>query len=547
MRTSRKLVTTITTAAVVTGAIVACGGGNRGPLALDAVQACSALSGQAVAGARVTSVNVVAETAVVPKHCNVALAVDPSLNVEMRIPDSWNGKLHYGGGGGFNGFIQMIHDAAGGGGTDLDNHGLNLAALKQGYINISSDGGHKGKIPTAEAVDASWVPGNPTAENLYAGQAIPTVMAGALELIKKAYGARPSKSYFEGCSNGGREALISAQKYPDLFDGIISRAPASNFVASVGAFQANMKATVLNPTLNFTPAKVQLLSNAVLSACDGLDGVTDGIVSNPAACTFTAATARSQLRCAGGADAGDTCLSDAQLGVADTWTSAKTFGGKYTTPGWPLTGNESAADNWDGWLFGGKQFAFQYGAISGFILKDPATGPLPPQDATVINTLFFDFDAASNATALAGFSATGDALNPDLRTFSSQGRKLLLWHGYADPALSVKNTTGYYQNVVTSVGGQAVADAFTRYYVAPGVNHCHGGVGADKSDLLAALDNWVTKGIAPGTLSAAQMTIAGAINFTRPLCVYPQYPRYTGPANDANAAKQASNYSCVSP
>jgi len=95
MRTSRKLVATITTAAVVTGAIVACGGGNRGPLALDAVQACSALSGQAVAGARVTSVNVVAETAVVPKHCNVALAVDPSLNVEMRIPDSWNGKLHY--------------------------------------------------------------------------------------------------------------------------------------------------------------------------------------------------------------------------------------------------------------------------------------------------------------------------------------------------------------------------------------------------------------------------------------------------------------------
>ncbi|MDB5871684.1 MAG: Feruloyl esterase [Ramlibacter sp.] len=549
MTSGSKLASSMVAVAAVTTAIVACGGGNSAPAPvpapLDAVQACSSLTGQTIAGARVTSASVVAETATVPKYCNVAATIEPALNLELRIPNSWNGKLHYGGGGGFNGFIQQIYDAAGGG-TDLDNHGLNLSALKQGYINVSSDGGHKGKIPTAEAVDASWVPGNAAAEKLYAGDAIPAVAAAAVEMIRKAYGAAPSRSYFEGCSNGGREALISAQRYPDLFDGIISRAPASNFVASVGSFQTNMKVTVLNPTLNFTPAKVALLSNAVLAACDGLDGVVDGLVSNPAACTFTAATARTQLRCTGGADTGDTCLSDAQLAVVDTWTSPKTFAGRYTTPGWPLSGNEKATDNWDTWLFGGKQFAFQYGAISGFIQKDPTTGPLPPMDATAVNTLFFDFDAPASAAGLAGFSATGDALNADLRPLASKGRKLIMWHGGADPALSVKNTTSYYQSVVAAVGGQASADAFARYYIAPGVNHCHGGAGADKSDLLSALDTWVTNGTAPATLSAAKTT-SGVTTFTRPLCAYPLYPRYVGPANDANAAKVAANYSCVTP
>ncbi|HEU0203177.1 MAG TPA: tannase/feruloyl esterase family alpha/beta hydrolase [Burkholderiaceae bacterium] len=524
--------------------LVACGGSNGGS---DSAAACAALAGRKIAAATVVAAVDVAASGPAPAYCKVSARIEPALNFEMRIPNAWNGKLHYGGGGGFNGFIPAVFDAAGGGGTDLDNHGLNLAALNRGYINLSSDSGHAGKIPGLEAVDASWVPGNPTAEALYAQGAVPTVMAAAAEMIKETFGRAPTASYFEGCSNGGREALINAQRYPELFDGVIARAPASNFVASVGAFQRNMRAAALNPTLNFTPAKVALLSNAVLAACDALDGIADGVVSNPAACSFDANTARTTLRCAGGTDTGDSCLSDDQLALVDTWTTAKTFAGTYVTPGWPLTGNESAPGNWDPWLFSGIQFLFQYGAISGFILKDPATGPLPPQDATAVNTLFFDFDDPANATALASFSGAVDATNPDLRAFTNSGRKLLLWHGGTDPALSVKNTTGYYQNVVAAVGGQATADTFARYYIAPGVNHCHGGVGADKSDLLAALDDWVTKGTAPAALNAAQLAADGSINFTRPLCRYPQYPRYTGPAGDANAAKLAANYTCTTP
>ncbi|MBI3285148.1 MAG: tannase/feruloyl esterase family alpha/beta hydrolase [Burkholderiales bacterium] len=542
MKANRKFIFTVAAAGVAAG-ISACGGS---PAPVDAAQACAALAGQTVAGAT-ASAALVAASGPVPGYCNISATIAPALNFEMRIPNNWNGKLHYGGGGGFDGVIQKIYDAAGGGGTDADNHGLNLAALSKGYINISSDSGHQGKIPGYEAIDASWFPGNPTAQRLYADLAVPSVMAAAVEMIKKVYGSAPGKSYFEGCSNGGREALMTAQRYPTLFDGIIARAPASNFVASLGSFQNNMRMVATNPSLNFTAAKVRLLSKAVLAACDGLDGVVDGIVSNPAACTFDAASARSTLRCTGGADTGDSCLSDAQLAVVDTWTASKTFAGKYTTPGWALTGNESALNNWDAWLFGGFQFAFQYGGIAGIIQQDAKTQPLPPQDASALDTLAFDFDAPANAAALNAIAAAFDASNPDLRPFMNNGRKLLLWHGGADPALSSKNTTGYYQSVVATVGGQAAADAFARYYIAPGVNHCHGGVGADKSDLLTALDAWVSNGTAPSGLTASKLAGDGSAAFSRPLCAYPLYARYTGPANDANAARLASNYACTSP
>ncbi|HEY2559320.1 MAG TPA: tannase/feruloyl esterase family alpha/beta hydrolase [Caldimonas sp.] len=538
--------------AAVTALVTACGGDDNPASQLTAQQACTALAGATVGSATVAAAVMVAASGPVPSYCKVSAKIEPSLNYEMRIPDGWNGKLHYGGGGGFNGFINGLFDPTGG----HDNNGLNLAALNQGYINVASDGGHAGTIPGAQDVDASWVPGNPAAERQYADLALPTVKSSAVEMIRKAYGSAPTKSYFEGCSNGGREGLISAQRFPNLFDGIVSRAPALNYVSSVGAFETNQQGILLNPALNFTPAKVALLSDAVLAACDAQDGVADGVVSNPAACTFTAATARATLRCAGGADTGNTCLSDAQLAVVDTWTTPKTFAGKYLNPGWMLTGNESAAGNWDAWLFaaaapgapagsGSAQYLFAYGGISGFLLKNPTTAPLAFLDPAGANTLSYDFNAASNAAAVTALSSELDASDPDLRPFSNSGGKLLLWHGGTDPALTIKGTIGYYQSVIAKVGGQTAADAFARFYVAPGVNHCAGGPGADKSDLLSALDAWVTNGTAPGQLSAAKLAADGSTTFTRPLCQYPKYPRYTGAAGDANAAKLAVNYTCT--
>lgn len=548
---NRRRVLPILLAALVAG----CGGSDE-PGTIGAEQACAALAGKTLAGAAVSAAAMVPASGVVPTHCKVNATIAPALHFELRIPQAWNGKLHYGGGGGFNGSIPALHDAAGGGGTDADNHGLNLAALTKGYINVASNSGHAGKIAGAEAVDASWAPGDPVALRRFADAALPAVMDAAVAMVKTAYGRAPSKSYFEGCSNGGREALIGAQRYPALFDGVIARAPAYGIVTTLGSFQRNMKAIVLNPALNFNAAKVALLSKAVLAACDGLDGVADGVVANPAACGFDAAAARTALRCAGGADAGDTCLSDAQLAVIDTWTSPAQFAGRFAHAGWALTGNESAPGNWDAWLLasagpgapagsGAYQFLFAYGGISGFVRRSPATQPLALLDPAATATLRYDFD--SDPAALWALAAELDATDPDLRPYMNRGGKLLLWHGGADPALSHRNTTAYYQAMVAKVGGQDRADAFARYYLAPGVNHCHGGAGADKTDLLAALDAWASAASAPGDLAAARRAADGSTALTRPLCRYPSYPRYVGPAGDAAAARQAAHYTCAAP
>ena len=179
------------------------------------------------------------------------------------------------------------------------------------------------------------------------------------------------------------------------------------------------------------------------------------------------------------------------------------------------------------------QYLFQDTTVKNYLARNPA------QDS-----LAYTWDA--NLNAVYALAALNDATNADLRPFKNSNAKLILWHGGNDAALSHKATTAYYQAATAAVGGQAAMNEFARYYIAPGVNHCAGGPGADDADLLAALDAWVSTNTAPGTLTARKV-VAGATQFTRPLCQYPQYARYTGPANNAAAAALASNYTCTAP
>ncbi|MEJ1130304.1 tannase/feruloyl esterase family alpha/beta hydrolase [Variovorax sp. CCNWLW225] len=487
------------------------------PPVVTAQKACSDLNGKTVAGAALTAV-MEAASAGTPVYCKVTGTIAPALNFQISLPAAWNGKLYYQGGGGYNGAISPP----------------GAPALSQGYAVVASDSGHQDS-----GLSADFALTDTFAAQLFGSLSVPTVMSTATETLATAYGALPAKSYFEGCSNGGREALMAVQRSPNLFDGVIARAPAYNWVGFMGAFNRNSRALAA-PGGAFSAAKTALLSTQVRNACDALDGITDGVVSNQAACT-PAVVNVAALRCAGGGDTGDSCLSDAQLDVVASWTTEATFTGSPTfrNAGWNLTGNEDDPGAWRTWLTGdgnvtmALQFLFQDTTVKNYLARD----------RTVDSLAYTPWD--QNQNALYAMAALNDATNADIRPFINSGGKLILWHGGNDAALSARSTVEYHANMRNAVGAPA-ADASTRFYVAPGVNHCAGGPGADSADLLTALDQWVTKSAAPATLVAEKRDADGAVVLSRPLCQYPQYPRYTGPANDAAASRLAANYACTS-
>jgi feruloyl esterase len=483
----------------------------------SAASVCAALSGRSIAAVSLTT-TIVPASAAAPTYCKVTGVIDEGFRFEMRLPEDWNGKLYYGGGGGYDGVMPP----------------LVLPALQQGYVQVVSNGGH---VDTGDGMSAAFIENNPRAAELFGSQSVPAVMAVAVPIIREAYGAPPTRSYFEGCSTGGREALMAVQRNPELFDGVIARAPAFNWVGFMGQFNGVSRALAA-PGGAFSAAKATLLAQHVRDACDGLDGVRDGIVSNRQACTTRVVNIAS-LRCAGGGDLGDSCLSDAQLAVVRTWTSDVSYaGGAYRSRGYPLTGNEDDPMNFGIWASGNGDVR----TAGQYIMQDSTLRYYLARDAHVDSLTYAPWD--QNRGALDRMAALNDATQTDIRPFIRRGGKLIVWQGASDAALSVNSTVDYVTTMQRTVG-RANAAASTRFYVAPGVNHCTGGVGADETDLLSALDHWVTSGSAPSALLATKRDETGAVGFTRPLCVYPQYPRYIGPPNDAAAARSASNYVCT--
>jgi hypothetical protein len=503
--------------ALMSASLLMSGCGGSASRVVTAEMACATLSGKTIGGATLTTA-VVPAIGTAPTYCKVSGTLAPALNFEIRLPDAWNGKLYYAGGGGYDGVMTE----------------LVVPPLTQGYAEVVSDSGHQG-----DGMSAAFALNDTFAAQLFGSQSVPTVMSAALKVVTAAYGAPPSESYFEGCSNGGREALMAVQRNPNLFDGVIARSPGYNWVGFMGAFNRTAKALAA-PGGAFSAAKTALVAKHVRDACDGLDGIVDGVVANPAACTAKVVNVTA-LRCAGGTDTGDTCLSDAQLAVVKSWTTDAVFKGSstYRSRGYNLTGNEDDPGGFGLWVSGNGdvkkagQFMFQDTSVKYVLARDPNA-----------DSLKYAWD--KNQSALYSMAALNDATQTDIRAFINSGGKLIVWHGGSDSALSVNSTIEYMTNMEKSVGAENAA-ASTRFYVAHGVNHCEGGVGPDKTDLLTALDQWVTKGITPGTLTAEKLDAKGAVTRTLPLCQYPQYPKYTGPSNDAAAAKLAANYTCTSP
>jgi feruloyl esterase len=456
----------------------------------------------------------------------------PGIEFEVNLPTRWNFKALQMGGGGYDGTLV----------TGLRGEGLQLTGadspLKQGFVTLGSDGGHKG----GPGFDGTFALNDEALLN-YGRQSVKKTHDAAVAIIKARYGTGAKRFYFIGNSQGGHEALDAAARYPADYDGVIANYPAYNVMMlhlgslNVGkAIYGNGGAGWLNAS------KVKLLTDAVVAACDELDGAKDGIVSNVAACnrTFTIDTVRAKLRCAGGQDAGDTCLSDAQIEAVRTITSSY-------SPGFSIAG----ADRFPRWpLLEGSKFQ-----IANFGDKAVPTNPPGPKDALLYSagaatakyvvTRNPQLDALTFNPSLwkARIQEAGailDVTDIDLTSFRRKGGKIIITHGTEDEFITPHNSDAYYERHLALQGRERM-DSFVRYYKIPGLSHGFGTFNA-KYPGLATLDDWVDKGIAPGVLIATDEN-PNSLNRTRPMCPYPKWPKFTG--RTGASLNDAANFTCV--
>jgi feruloyl esterase len=373
-----------------------------------------------------------------------------------------------------------------------------------------------------------------------------------MEIVARRYGRRPARLYYMGSSEGGREGLAMAQRFPADYDGVISRVPVINWTGLQHAGHRSGLVQQNGGWLN--PAKVQLVSRGVLAACDELDGLADGIVSHYLACgaVFTAQA----LRCPTGRNEGDACLSNAQVAALEAVHAPFEFpftvangvraypgfghGGEAQTGGYPqwVTGTTAAAFPVPAGGTLGQQWTFGSATVRYFILQSGQSDP-------------FRYVPAEHAARIQRISALMDATNPDLSAFAARGGKLILKEHLADYAQSPFAGIRYYESVVARLG-QAAVDRFARLYVTPGA--AHGGAGTSGAtgapipqyvDLLGTLDRWVERGDAPGDLVQASVETSApfAVTASRPMCRYPAYPRYRGTGDP----RAAASFTCSAP
>jgi pimeloyl-ACP methyl ester carboxylesterase len=437
-------------------------------------------------------------------HCRVNGIVGREIRFSLLLPNEWNRKFVMGGGGGF---VQGIDNQA-------------IASVNAGYATVGTDTGHQGST-----TEAKWALNNIERQLNFGHLAVHRVAEVSKAIIRHHYGAPASRSYFNGCSNGGRQALMEAQRYPDDFDGIVSGAPAYDFTGIGAQFIKDIQAAFPSPASLSTPllpAEVlKSVETQVLAKCDSLDGVADGVMEDPRRCTVEVSAL--------------TGLSDAQKKALAVIYGEKKLPDGPIYPAQPFGGEGDAMGGWPMWIAsvnpmlmtGLKIPSLRYGFgtefLKNFVYNDPTW-----------NYLTYDFANYRRDSALAGSML--NATDPNLAAFKARGGKLVMWHGWSDPALSALATTKYYEQV-TSLDKSATD--YARLFMMPGVLHCQGGAGPDRVDWNAVIDDWVEKGTAPERLIATRNT-AGKVTRSRPLCAYPQRAIYNG----SGSIDDAANFSC---
>jgi len=438
--------------------------------------------------------------AALPNFCRVAGMLTPSadsqIGFELWLPETaWNGKFMQAGNGGAAGSI--LYPAL-------------ADALLRGYAVTNTDTGHQGG-----GGDFSWALGHPEKLTDYAYRAVHELTLAGRAITTARYGQAPDRSYWNGCSTGGRQGLMEAQRFPDDYDAIIAGAPANNWVPLM-SFSIEVSRNMTGPN-GLGIDKLGLLKEAALAQCDALDGVTDRVIGASAQCGFDPAS----LAC-GTADAG-MCLNPTQVAAA-----RRIYAGVVDRSGATLFPGTGPASEPLWAAYASPQFEIGVNYFRNVVAQEPSW------DAA-------DFDVDRDvARAEAADAGATRATDPDLSAFIARGGKLLLYHGTTDGLIPYANSESYYRSVVSTLGEQKVASQ-VRFFPVPGMDHCAGGDGAFMIDWLDALERWDADNVAPDRLPASRPP--GTEERTRPVCAYPQSARYTGSGSPDDAA----NWTCAAP
>jgi feruloyl esterase len=479
--------------------------------AADVARRCDSLAlpagikGRVVQAQRVTAGSFQPEGAAalsrLPAFCRVVAALNPVAGSDVRIEvwlpiEGWNNKLLGVGNGGFTGSIAYAALAEG---------------VKRGYAAASTNTGHDGG-------SGRFALGQPQKVVDFGYRAVHEMTLAARQLLRDFYGRPAQRAYWNGCSAGGRQGMQSAQRYPRDYDGIVAGAPALDWTGRASSALRVAAAVRAQPDAMLDAAAMNLLKAGALAACDGDDGVKDGVISDPPNCRFDPGA----LQCGEGRTA---CLTAAQVDAARAIYASP----PNPSTGRPITGLFPGSEaGWATWA-GPAPFTT---AVDHFRYVVKGDAGWSPAD--------FSFERDAPLAELKDAN-TINALNPDLRAFFRRGGKLIQYHGWSDPQISPGVSPQYYDAVVRRSGGLGAVRASHRLFMVPGMAHCSGGDGADHFDMLAALEQWAEQGIAPDQVPAHRER-GGRIDRTRMLCAYPAVPRFRSGNPD-----DAGSFQCVVP
>ena len=465
----------------------------------------------------------IAATASAPAFCRVTGILAPEIAFEVGLPEHWNGRFYMIGNGGPAG--ESIEDR----GRVAQRDG----AMQIGFAFAQTNTGHDAR----KEPSYSFVMSNPQKAIDYAYRAVSLTAVTAKAITRSYYGKAVSRSYWNSCSNGGRQGLVEAQRYPQDFDGALVNSPWVDQTGfTVGAVW-NQRAVYSAP---LTAAKVGLVAQAVIAKCDAVDGLKDGLIDDPRKCKFDAKV--DVPACAAGAD-GDACLTSAQADAVMKIYNGPVSNGKPYFPGFmlgseavlPALGGGPSVSGWMNVIVPAQadRKPADFNLAEGIMKYVVPTPPQPDYDYRT-----FDFDRDIGKLDAWGKKVNGT--NPDLSSFRRRGGKLLMTYGWADTILQPMMGVNYFEQAVAK-NGPGTTDFF-RLFMVPGMAHCGNGIGTDRFDAMTALINWVEKGKAPDSIRAARVVNNQEVR-SRPICPYPQVARYSG----QGSIDDAVNFSCAKP